>query len=258
MIHDSPHAPVDVFKLTTTPLLLVLDEAQHLGEDKEVTEQHRDEVRILLKRIHTGGVDHPLILLAGGLGMTSRAFASLGISRKALRCLIEMKTLDKESEHAVIRDWLVKDGKIKEDPDMWIDSISRETYEWPQHLWIYTDAAVRQLKKSDGQMTAEALELALKEGREGKRQYCKGRTDELEDSTFDGLAELFQGASLERGFKKERIVQAVGERGFEQALAKGILYRTENRSYSISSPRDYMVGVWMEEQEQTARKRQEK
>ena len=77
-------------------------------------------------------------------------------------------------------------------------------------------------------MTAEALELVLKEGREGKRQYYKGRTDELEDSTFDGLAELFQGASLERGF--------------EQALAKEVLYRTKNRSYSIPSPGDYMVG----------------
>ena len=93
-----------LLKLTKTPLLLVLDEAQRLGEDKEVAEEHRDEVRILLKRIHTGCVGRPLILLAGGLGMTSRAFASLGISRKALRCLIEMKTLNKESEHAVTRD----------------------------------------------------------------------------------------------------------------------------------------------------------
>ena len=97
--------PADILKLKKAPVLLVLDEAQHLGEDGGVPEEHRKSVRTLLKRIHNGRLGKPVVLLAGGLGM---AFQALGISRMAEGCKFNMEPLEEGEERDVIKDWLKK------------------------------------------------------------------------------------------------------------------------------------------------------
>lgn len=59
-------------------LLLVLDEAQEIADLKG-----HIAAETTLDLIHNGEIGHPVILLAGGLGRTIEAFASLGISRFA-------------------------------------------------------------------------------------------------------------------------------------------------------------------------------
>ncbi len=80
------------------------------GEDSRITGGHKDDVRYLLDQIHNGRLRKPVILLAGGLGMTDRAFEALGLSRLAEECTFDMEPLEEEKERQVIKDWLKKDS----------------------------------------------------------------------------------------------------------------------------------------------------
>ena len=64
-IDHYPRTTLDILRLGPKPLLLVLDEAQHLGEDSRITGECKDDVRTLLKRIHNSGLGTPVVLLAG-------------------------------------------------------------------------------------------------------------------------------------------------------------------------------------------------
>ena len=70
--------PLDLIQKGKKALLLILDEAQHLGEDSRVTGEYKDDVRNILNQIHNGNLGKPVILLAGGLGMTYMALDNLG------------------------------------------------------------------------------------------------------------------------------------------------------------------------------------
>ncbi len=102
-----------VEKRKRKPLLLVLDEAQRLSNANELSKAQFDEAGDLLEAIHNGELNKPVILLAAGLGTTIEAFGALGISRFAEGCVVELGALSKESERAVIQDWLVKEGGAK-------------------------------------------------------------------------------------------------------------------------------------------------
>ncbi len=87
----------------------MLDEAQYLINLKKTpTEQTR--ARDTLDVIHKGDVGRPVILLAAGLGMSKASFGELEISRFRGGCFVELGALEKDSERAVIQDWLVKEG----------------------------------------------------------------------------------------------------------------------------------------------------
>ncbi len=81
--------------------------------------------------IHNGDVGRPVILLAAGLGMSEASFGELGISRFRGGCFVELGALEKDSERAVIQDWLVKEGGAKGNPTPWIDQIAQKTHGWP-------------------------------------------------------------------------------------------------------------------------------
>ena len=107
-IDHHPRTPIDILKTGDTPLLLILDEAQHLGEDSRITGGYKDDVRDLLDQIHNGRLGKSVLLLSGGLGMTSRALNNLGISRSSLRSITDLGPLEEEEERTVIREWLKK------------------------------------------------------------------------------------------------------------------------------------------------------
>ena len=245
--------PADILKLKTAPVLLVLDEAQHLGEDGGVPEEHRKSVRTLLDQIHNSRLGKPVILLAGGLGMTDKALEALGLSRLAEECTFDMEPLEEEEERQVIKDWLKKEGKAKGDTKEWVDAIAEETHCWPRHIHSYSTSATHVLKQSEGEMTAEGLRIVMEKGRVNRRKYDRGRTKNLAYNEFMGLAELFQHVSLEIGLTDEEIKRAIGKSGFERSLSKGVLYRKGLR-YSIPIPslRDYMVREWLVEKEHVA------
>ena len=156
------------------PLLLRLDEAQMLATT--VHPLPPDPLGIatgLLKAIHNGELKRPVILLVGGLGTTSDSFRGLGISRFSSECFVELGSLSKEAEQAVLRDWLTKDGGAKGDPTAWIDAIAQETHGWPQHILSYVKPALNQLRTDKRVMTTEGLNAVLEAGRVGRAAYYK-------------------------------------------------------------------------------------
>jgi len=122
------------------PLLLVLDEVQNLG--KGLDPRDKNVMRRVLNRILNGKFSRPIVLLCGGLSTSSHAFTRLGIFRFRAKCLVNLGRLPEKDARAVIRDWLVKDGKAQEtDIQPWIETIARETHGWPQHIMTYVQPA---------------------------------------------------------------------------------------------------------------------
>ena len=154
-------------------LLLILDEAQRLST---LTGGPHDTASVdTLDAIHNGKLGRPVILLAGGLGSSQAAFGSLGISRFADDCIVDLGRLDHASERAVIRDWLVKDGGAKGDVTPWIDAIAAETHGWPQHIMTYAQPAAWWLRQDGGELTDAGLTYTLKRGRTSKTKYYQNR-----------------------------------------------------------------------------------
>ncbi len=152
---------LNILQADRQPLLLVLDEAQVLGEMDVPPSEYRATAIKVFNAIHNGELVRPVILVAAGLGTTKKAFQSLGISRFSGGCFVELGALSKESERAVIHDWLAKEGEAQGDPTEWIDAIAQETHGWPQHILSYVEPASRHLRAHDGAMTTEGLNTVL-------------------------------------------------------------------------------------------------
>ncbi len=144
------HTPQSIIERGNAPLLLLLDEAQTLGEQPDRTQEHRELMQNFLNSIHNGYMGRPVILIAAGLGATAAAFDSLGISRFDPGCHINLGPLKPEAERKVIEDWLKLEGRAKEDPMPYIDAIVQETHGWPQHIMAYVRPALKQLKSTGG------------------------------------------------------------------------------------------------------------
>ncbi len=119
------------------PLLLILDEAQALGDEDIPPSQYKAAAIQVIELIHNGELGRPIILLATGLDGARRGFSNLKVSRFARNCFVELGASSKESERAVIQDWLQKEGGAKGDPTEWTDAITQETHGWPHHILSY-------------------------------------------------------------------------------------------------------------------------
>jgi len=216
------------------PLLLVLDEVQNLG--KGLDPHDENVMRRVLDRILNGEISRPVVLLCGGLGNSEEAFSRLGISRFRAECLVNLGRLPDADARAVIRDWLVKDGRAQgADIHPWIEAIFRETHGWPQHIMVYVQRAAELLRLQNGKATQEALEAALKKGRAAKHIYYNSRIKTLDGSGLDVLADLLQQAPVASGLNLRRktllkklvetgpMSQEAAERFFNGALHKGVI-----------------------------------
>ncbi len=225
--------PLGLIKKAGGPLLLILDEAQHLGEDGGPPEEHRKPVRTLLKKIHNGGIGKPVILLAGGLGRTHAAFRALGISRMKENSKFDMELLEKEEERLIIRDWLKKAGEATGDVTHWIDTITTETYQWPRHVDSYARNAARLIKDNHGQMTEDLLRSVMEEGRANRMEYYKGRLDGVDNDDILRLVKIFRNA--QEHVPQKELLEKLGEAVFSQVVSQGVLYR-KNGFYTIPIP----------------------
>ena len=247
--------PIKALQGKDAPLLLILDEAQRFGNPTLIPAGKQELVTSLLDYIHNGKMDRPLVLLVGGLGNTRSVFEGvLGISRFKSNCYFNLEALSRAEERGVIKDWLTEEGKAKGDITGWVDAITAETHGWGHHIASCLDPALEYLKESEGEMTEEGLRIVMEQGRVNRREYYRGRTEDLSYNEFNGLVELFQHVSLEIGLTDEEIKRAIGEGGFDRALSKGVLHKKERR-YIIPIPslQDYMIREWLAEKELTVR-----
>jgi len=163
--HQSAYDIIEILNTLSgkQPLLLVLDEMQEVGKDHS-SEEHK-VLRKTLTPIHNGMLEHPVVFLCGGLGISGHVFRRLGISRFRDNCVVNLGRLSAVNEKAVIRDWLVKGWCAREeDIASWIRAIARETHGWPQHTMVYVQAAADLLLARNGRMTPEDLDTVMEEG----------------------------------------------------------------------------------------------
>ncbi len=237
-------------------VVLILDEAQHVGDFKNIPDK-KIQVTSTLNKIHNGGFPHPVILLAAGLGQTEEAFRLHGVSRFKGGCYVELGALDKVAESAVIKDWLVKEGDAKGDPTPWIDAIVEKTHGWPQHISAYGDAAAKQIQNDHGAMTTEGLNIVYQVGEERCEAYYKRRAKGISGKERSSLAKLVQNVPPEKGLYEEDIEKFLSReyndpdkaRGlFKKAVERGILH-SQDELYSIPIPsmRSWLISNYIRE-----------
>ncbi|MXZ16864.1 MAG: ATP-binding protein [Rhodothermaceae bacterium] len=233
----------DILNNGNTPLLLILDEAQALGDEKVPPDNHRSTAIEVLEAIHNGKLERPVILLAAGLGTTKTAFGSLRISRFKGGCFVELGALGKEAERAVLQDWLIKEGGAKGNPTAWIDAIAQKTHGWPQHITAYADAAAKQIRKDNGDMTSTGMEAVYRLGMERRDAYYKQRVNGISRKERFSLARLVKNVPIRDGLDKEDIEATLSQEYgpdkaqdlFNRVLERGVLH-SQDGVYTIPIP----------------------
>ncbi len=235
------------------PLLLILDEAQTLGTTNKPPGQELEGVATnVLNSIHNGRLKRPVILLAAGLGTTIEAFGALGISRFKEGCVVKLGALSKESERAVIHDWLVKEGGAKGDPAAWINAIAQQTHRWPRHVHSYARHAAEQSKEKSGIMTPQGLKIVMELGEEGRKQYYKQRVSTFYGDQLQCLVTSIANTPFGDPTSRLEIVSSLAQTyGNDQAkdllkdfIEKGILEKS-GKGLSISIP---SMHTWLKEE----------
>ncbi len=233
-------------------LVLVLDEAQRMNEIPVNSERHTI-TGDTLDVIHNGRIGRPVMLLAAGLGMTKSALISLGISRFVKDCTVGLGALEKDSERAVIQDWLIKEGGAKGDLAPWIDAIAKECHGWPQHILSYMDPAVAYLKSNHRCMTDDGLNSVLEKGNEFRINYYRQRAHDIDEEHRGALAAAVMdvpiGGTLTRTVIKDRLklsglIQEEADKLFKKALDQGIIDERDGR-YGVPIP---SMQTWLVEE----------
>ncbi len=224
-------------------LILVLDEAQRMNEIPVDSERHTI-TGDTLEMIHNGRIGRPVILLAAGLGTTETAFNSLGISRFVRDCTVGLGALGEESERAVIRDWLTKEGGAKGDPAPWIHAIAQKTHGWPQHIISYVKPAVAYLESNHRHMTDEGLRIVLEKGHEFRLGYYETRAKEFSLQQRRVIGSFISKYQQDGHFEKENLMavldakygQEPASKFFNDLLHSGILHKQDGGVYGVPIP----------------------
>ena len=244
-IKPSAHTLIKLLQKQKEPLLLVLDEAQTLGLKDVVPPEMKCIVISVLKQIHNGDLGKPVMLLTAGLGTTEAAYGSLGISRFDGDCTVQLGRLDKKSECAVIRDWLIEEGRAKGDPHTWIQSIAEQAHGWPQHIISYIKPALKYLKSHNRSMTDEGLKFVLEEGAKYRETYYETRAHDIDEELREALAIAVMDVPTDKTTTKSAITSSLKKSGltkkeagklFNQALEKGIVDQRKDGDYGIPIP----------------------
>ena len=226
-----------------TGLILLLDEAQHLNNLLN-PQDVKTSTTSTLNAIHNGELGKPVILLTAGLSTSETALSSLGVSRFVGECTVQLGRLDKESECAVIRDWLTQSGGGAEDTTIWVEAIAEKTHGWPQHIISYVKPALKYLKSSHGKMTDSGLEFVYEKGNEYREEYYQKRVKGFDKKKRQDLAKIFADVPLGDTMELEDIMDAlkeeyteeIAEKLFKKALERGIIDERKDGDYGIPIP----------------------
>ena len=228
-------------------LILILDEVQRLRRQAKSLTDAGTKTADCLDWIHNGRLGVPVMLLAGGLGISEKILGTLDVSRFKNRCLHQLGPLNPEEAQAVIRDWLVQEGGAsKQDPHLthWINTLAAECHGWPQHLQIYAQLAAGWLQNHKGRLTAEVPEDVLMEARSDRVTYYTKRASELIRSDRVLLANfLRKNKENERLEYHDLIAVFSGNRPYQEArevfnklLHKGVVSETSDGDYMVPIP----------------------
>ena len=232
-----------------TGALLIVDEVQTIRALADCP--YGPSVTTTLNAIHNGDLHRPVILLAGGLGVSEKAFSALGISRFDGGCIVNLGRLSEAAERAVTHDWLVKEGKARGDVTPWIDAIAAEAHGWPQHLMCYAQPAAKMVLSSNGELTTSGLAYALAQGRAGKVEYYRARSNDVSEAVCIALGNLLSSLPPDFELDEHTIMEALkvgqtldgAKTDFNTLLHKGVIAKTPSRKFTVPIPsmHDWLV-----------------
>ena len=217
-------------------VLLILDEAQDiadLAEDVLI----RKAAKSALKSIHNGEYVGPVILLAGGLGHSERAFESLGISRFRGGAVVNLGRLSEQAARELVEDFL-REGDVKRKPmegqEALVRDILARCHGWPQHLVAYGESAQRVLpdERSTHRITEDERWRIIEMGDRARDEYYCKRADNLELQEAALLGALAQNAYGARHWHRAVLDKLVATPWLgeppaaglvDRAIAKGVL-----------------------------------
>ena len=237
-----PDTTLSLLRNGPSPLLLLMDEAQRLGSIDALSRGQAHAAERTIDAIHNGEIKKPILLLAAGLGSTRLSFGSFGISRFAMGAFVELGALDRDAEHAVLNDWLKRDGGAKGNLAPWVHAIAEETHGWPQHILAYVKPALKQLGRDSGAMTSEGLKSVLAEGRVARAAYYEHRADGLHIEMRESLARAFQDLPPGGSLRHEQIMASLTQ-DFSPDQADSIFRRAEGKGIISSRAGLYTIPI---------------
>ena len=197
-------------------VVLMIDEAQGIRPG----EHHAGAGT--LSALHQGIVRAPVSFCAFGLPGTLLALGDVGVSRLADGRSIQLRGLDDRAAGQTVdrcfNAFGVRGGAA------WREAILARAANWPQHLAVYLNAAVRQLREASPERMDAAdadLKAVMHEGDRARARYCEQRLARLRrhHGGFERLAKALVPALLERGGSLPHselfdLVEELGRRAF--------------------------------------------
>ena len=175
-------------------IVLMIDEAQGIKSG----EQHAGAGT--LSALHQGIVRAPVSFCAFGLPGTLLALGDVGVSRLADGRSIHLRGLDSRAAGQTVercfKAFGVRGGAA------WREAILARAANWPQHLAVYLNAAVRQLRETSPERMdagSAGFEAAMREGDRARANYYRQRIARLTRRNIEfgnlakRLAPLFEG-----------------------------------------------------------------
>ena len=175
-------------------VVLMIDEAQGIRPG----EHHAGAGT--LSALHQGIVRAPVSFCAFGLPGTLLALGDVGVSRLADGRIIHLRGLDDRAAGQTVdrcfNAFGVRGGAA------WREAILARAANWPQHLAVYLNAAVRQLREAGPERMDAGdadLKAAMREGDRARANYYRQRIARLTRRNIEfgnlarGLAPLFEG-----------------------------------------------------------------
>ncbi len=221
-------------------IVLMIDEAQGIRPG----ERHAGGGT--LSALHQGIVRAPVSFCAFGLPGTLLSLDDVSVSRLSGGRAIHLQGLDDRAAGQTVercfKAFGVRNGGA------WREAILARAANWPQHLAVYLNAAIRQLREAGPErMDAGGadLEAALREGDRARARYYEQRLARLRrrHGGFEKLAKVLVPALLERGGRLAYselfdLVEEFGERIFTSSGTNATQFIRDAEHSGFLAPAD--------------------
>ncbi len=157
-----------------------------------------------LSMLHQGLSQAPLSFCAFGLPGTQQALSEVGISRLADSRCIRLGGISDTAAQQMIERCFKRFGVVS--GEQWLKAILDRASNWPQHLAVYLNAAIRQIRNTgNDSMDARiaGLDKAMREGDRSRANYYRQRIARLNQYNIEfgelamELAKLIQETNLQ-------------------------------------------------------------
>ncbi len=241
------------------PLLLMVDEAQALG----------DEAAPQALWLHQGNDGLPIVPVFGGLAWLEERFGELGISRFSGGRVHTLEALSHDECREAVREFLriYRVAGVNEAGEKWERRVATDCQGWPQHLQVGLQALAGALVESEGDLKEVDENAAVEGAAKRRKSYYQARLKSMplqgkrhltaavvaclppgSALTADELADIvtnIHNETVSSGASSVlRLPEGYSRRQFVKALVKaGILHEDEDGYLSIPIPsfRDFLL-----------------